>query len=143
MCENLIFAKDELIRGGHTLVLWDGTKLISSSERGIKPLVKLFYTGRDFSPFSAADKVVGRAAAFMYSLLNVRSLYAEVVSEAAQGVLSASGIDVKYGKLVKNISNRTGDGICPMEKATLDITDANEALSAIEKKLAELGGTKK
>ena len=52
--------------------------------------------------------------------------------------LSAHGITFCYGELTERIVNRTGDGLCPMESATLEETDPVRALEKIKAKLQEL-----
>lgn len=101
-------------------------------------MLDLFDTGRDFSSFCAADKVVGRGAAFIYLLLGVKELYVGVISEAALEILENAGIRVTFSRLVPRILNRTGDGFCPIESCVMNIGDSQEALVAIKEKLSEL-----
>ena len=101
-------------------------------------MVQFLEQGNTPERLFAADKVVGRATAYLYVLLNIQALYAAVISEPAMAVLHAHGISVTYGTLVPNIINRKGDGICPFEEAVMDITDPQEALSAIRKKMTEM-----
>ena len=104
-----------------------------SEERGVKPLLKCYYEKKMPSGFSAADKVVGKAAAFLYVLLGAKELYADVISRTALAVLQQYDITVTYGQLTDAIRNRTNTGFCPMETAVLAIDDPAEALLAIEK----------
>ncbi len=117
-----------------------GKKYFSDS-RGVKPLVKFYEDGTDFSEFSCADKAVGRGAAFMYLLLGVKKLYADVISKPALTLLKDNGIYVEYSELVDNIINRTRDGICPFELAVLEINDSTEAYNAIRQKMQELNSS--
>ena len=142
MIEKTKKASDELTLGNYTLILHDGNKFISSKKRGIAPLLELYESGRDFSSFSAIDRVVGRAAAFMYVLLGVKSVFALSISELALDVLNNAGISVEYVTKVNSISNRDGTGPCPMENATRNITSPHDAYEVIKKKLAELSDTK-
>ena len=93
------------------------------------------------SGLSAADKVVGKATAYLYVLLRVREIYAQVISEPAAEVLQAKGIHVQYGKMVPNIINRKGDGICPFEAAVMEITEPVMAYDAILHKMQEMNIT--
>ena len=86
----------------------------------------------------AADKVVGRAAAFLYVLLGVDEVYALVISESAEQVFQQFGIAYTYNEKVAAIRNRAGDGFCPMEQAVLHIEEPSKALSAIKRRLSEL-----
>ena len=131
-------AKELLETGGYTCVLTDGTAVYTSTFRGVKPLVQFLAKGTIPAGFSAADKVVGRATAYLYVLLDVKELYSQVISEPAAEVLREHGIEVQYGKLVPNIVNRKGDGICPFEAAVMEITDPKIAYDAILKKMQEM-----
>ncbi len=133
-------AKDALFHGGHTCAICKGGKIYTSDERGVKPLLFWLGTGEDLHGASAADKVVGKAAAFLYILLGAREVYAGVISEPALSVLKAQGIDVEANIVVPAIRNRSGDGYCPMETAVWDIGDAETAKAAIEAKRKELAG---
>ena len=135
---NLENAKQRLQAGELTCVLCKGGSVTASRLRGVRPLVGWYAGGCDFSGFSAADKVVGRATAFLYVLLGVKAVYAGIVSQAALAVLEANGIAAEYGLLVENIINRAGDGICPFEQAVLEIDAPEEAYRAIRQKLAQL-----
>ncbi len=131
-------AKETLESGGYTCVLTDGTIVYTSKLRGVKPLVQFLESGTIPSGFSAADKVIGRATAYLYVLLGVREVYAQIISEPAAEVLRAKGIHVQYGTLVPNIINRKGDGICPFEAAVMEITEPSLAYEAILSKMKEM-----
>lgn len=129
-------AKRILREGGYTCVLCKGDILHTSAQRGVRPLLELLET--DVSGFCAADKVVGKATALLYCLLDVKAVHAQVISLAALQVLQNSPIAVTWDTQVEYIKNRTGDGRCPMEQATEGIDDPQEALVAIRQKLKEL-----
>ncbi len=131
-------AKKLLKEQGCTCVLHKDDCILTATERGVKPLVRWLTEGTDVRGFSAADKVVGRATAYLYVLLGVQEVWAAVMSDAAAEVLRRHGIAVSQDKLVPNIINRTGTGICPFEAAVLDIHSPEEALVAIRNKMAEM-----
>lgn len=135
---SLTKAKALLATGEYTCVLSDGEHILTSAERGVRPLVNWLKSGVCVRGYSAADKVVGRATAYLYVLLGVRELYATVVSRPALEVLTAHGITTEYGTAVENIINRRGDGICPFEAAVMDIAEPTAALTAILEKMKEL-----
>ncbi len=132
-------AKAKLQNGGYTCVLYHTGAVYTSYYRGVRPLVEWLESGEDFSGFCAADKVVGRATAFLYVRLSVTAVYAGVMSRAALEVLEAQGIRAEYASLVDHIINRRGDGICPFEEAVLDIQDPQEAYARILQKLNSMG----
>lgn len=89
----------------------------------------------DLTGTSCADKVVGKAAALLMQKAGVATLYAGIISEPATKVLTDAGIEYEYGTLVPRIQNRKGDGLCPMESAVMDISDADEAYAVLREKL--------
>lgn len=138
MNENLIKAIEQLKNGAYTCVLCKGSEIYASSERGVKPLLAWLDSGINFKGFSAADKVVGNAAAFLYVLLGIEEVYANVMSESAINTLLNNGIQPHFDKSVKNIINRAGTGFCPMEQAVKGMSVPEEALMAIKLKLKSL-----
>ncbi len=131
-------AKESLMTEGYTLVLNNGTDVLFSRERGVKPLLNLIDSGYDCSSFSAADKVVGAAAAYLYVLMNIKEIYVSVLSEKAETVLMKYGIPYYADKKVPYIINRKGDGICPMESAVKNAVSPEDALSKIRSQLEKL-----
>ena len=121
-----------------TCVFCSDDTILTDKRRGVRPLLDLLDSDADVAGFSVADKVVGKAAAFLYCLLKVKEIYARVISQPALVVLEQAGIKTTYGQLVPAIKNRTKDGFCPMERAVLDISSPSDALSAIQKTLNEL-----
>lgn len=131
-------ARHLLVAGTYTCVLCKGDLLYTSTARGVRPVLDWITTGQDLSGFSAADKVVGKAAAFLFVRAGIVRLYTRVISEPALDVLRAGGIPVEYDSLVPGIINRAGDGPCPMESAVSGTDDPDEALNLIRKKLEKL-----
>ena len=138
MSDNLKKCCETLKSGEYTLVLFDGKTLLTDTKRGVKPLLDLLDENTGLSGFSAADKVVGKAAAFLYVLLNVREIYADVISKHALSVLEQHNISVEYNTLADKIKNRAGTGFCPMETAGLDEEIPEKALEKIREKAKEL-----
>lgn len=138
MSDNLTKCREILKSGNFTLVLSDGKKFFTDKERGVKPLLDLLDGNTDLSGFSAADKVVGKAAAFLYVLLNIKEVYADVISTHALVVFEQHKIPVEYNTLTDKIKNRTGTGFCPMETAVLDEDEPENALKKIREKAKEL-----
>ncbi len=135
---SLTKAKQLLLTGQYTCVLVSKDNILTSSHRGVRPLVEWLRSDTPVRGCSAADKVVGRATAFLYVLLGVRELYATVISRPALEVLSSYDIPTEYGKCVDNIINRAGDGICPFEEAVMSISDPNAAYTAITEKMRSM-----
>lgn len=121
-----------------TCVLCRGDCFYTSDAKGIAPMMAFLDAKNDLRGFSAADRVVGRAAAMLFVLAGVRAVYAEVISHGAIDILSTHGIEVTYNCMTDRIMNRAGDGFCPMETAVLEIEDPNEALEILRRRLVEL-----
>ncbi len=128
-----------LLAEGNTCAICKGEEICVSTLRGVKPLVLWIESKKDFSRFSVADKVVGKGASFLYLLLGVKELYAGIISRVAYELLLKNGISVQYGRMVENIINRAGTGICPFEEAVLDIEDIDRAYAKIREKMREMG----
>lgn len=131
-------ARSHLDSGAYTCVACLGDQVYFATERGVKPLLNWLDSGMDMTGFSAADKVVGRATAFLYCLLGVKTVYAHVMSRPAAQVLEENGITAHWGRLVDGIINRRGTGPCPFEASVMNIRDPEEALSAIRNKMAQM-----
>lgn len=131
-------AKELLQQGGYTCVLCKADQVYTSTRRGVAPLLAYWQEGLELKDFSAADKVVGKAAALLYCLLGVRAVHAWVMSDPALQFLERHGIAASYEQLVDAIVNRTGDGFCPMETATRHIDDPAQGPGAILAALEKL-----
>lgn len=92
--------------------------IITDDGRGISPMMKFISMGKDPKGYSAADMIVGKAAASEY--------------------LEAHHIPHSYDKLTEQIINRTGDNICPMEAAVANISDPEEGYKALFNKIQEM-----
>ena len=127
-----------LLTGERTCVLCRGEWVLTTDRRGVRPLLDWLDSGTDLRGASAADRVVGRGAAFLYRLLGVKAVYARVMSQGAARVLEEGGVAAFPEKVVPGIINRRGDGPCPFEAAVEDIARPEEALAAIRRKMEEL-----
>ena len=129
----------QILRAGqYTCVLCRDEHIITSTRRGVAPLMGFWEENRNLSGYSAADKVVGKGTALLYCLLDVKAVYAHVMSKPALQVLQTHGIDAAYDRLVDAIANRSGDGLCPIETATRSIHNPADAPEAIRTALKNL-----
>ena len=135
---DLSCALERLRSGGHTCVVCRGETVYTSDARGVAPLLDWLDRGMRLDGFSAADKVVGRGAAFVYVLLGVRRVHALVMSQMAREVLEAHGIEASWDSCPPRILNRDRTGFCPIETAVEGITEPQKALEAIRARLAQL-----
>lgn len=131
MSKDLEKAK-KILSDGYTCVLCKGDEVLTSNQRGVKPLLDFLDSQKDFSGFVSADKVIGKGAAFLYVLMNIKSVYAVVISEMAAEVFKEYGVDYTASSIVPAIKNRQGDGFCPIESTLIDINEPYEALDKIK-----------
>lgn len=122
----------------HTCVLLKENTKLTSDQRGVRPLLDALHSGFDLCGASCADRVVGNGAAYLYVLLQVKEVYAEIISEPAKNTLEQAGIEVAIGQLVPAILNRAKDGFCPIEQAVRDAVSPENALELIENRLKTL-----
>ena len=125
-------AKQLLTDARYTCVICRGDDIHTSEKRGVAPLIELLDSRIDVRGYSAADKAVGKAAAMLFVLLGVGEIYAVVMSRSAKKILDEYGIKVEY------IINRKKDGMCPMEKAVMDIDDPAEAPTKIKETIEKM-----
>ena len=138
MTTNLQKARDLLDSGNYTCVVCRDELIHTATARGVAPLLHWLDSGLDLTDYSAADRVVGRGAAFLYCLLGVAEVYAKVMSHPAAEVLRMHGITIQADIFVDGIINRKGDGPCPFEAAVMDILDPRKALIAIRHKRSQM-----
>lgn len=123
--------------GSETLVAYfaDGEEW-KSQVRGVKPLLDALADESLASKFAGArcyDRIVGRAAAFLYAKLRVKYVFAPVMSTGARTILARHGIESRRLTEPEFINNRAGDGMCPMDAAVKDLHDSavDEAVAAL------------
>lgn len=106
-----------------------------SEDRGVLPMLLWLDEDRTFlQGASVADKIVGRAAAMLMVYGGVSEIYASVISRSALDYLREQGVEVSYTNTCIAISNRRGDGICPMERAVAPVSDPEKAFEVLKEK---------
>jgi len=138
MGNDMLKAKSIFFNSDYTCVVVKGDRIYTSVKRGVDPLLDWIKEDCDFKDACAVDKVVGKAAAFLYECLGIKHLYASIISKPALNVLKRAGIKAEYNLLVDAIINRTKTGLCPMETAVWDIEDMETALDIIKRKKIEM-----
>lgn len=132
MHEDLERAKAALKADKCTCILTLGTVMFKSKEKGVQPLLDWMNSGNNYMGYMVADKVVGRAAAFIDIAMGIRAVYAEVISESAKELLERNHIEVDADAVVPDILNSDKSDRCPLEKAVDGIENAADALMPIE-----------
>lgn len=131
-------AKQLLTDARYTCVICRGDDIHMSEKRGVVPLIELLDSRIDVCGYSAADKAVGKAAAMLFVLLGVSEIYAAIMSRSAKKILDEYEIKYSCGEEVEYIINRKKDGMCPMEKAVMDIDDPAEAQKEIKETIEKM-----
>lgn len=131
-------ARNALKEKNASVVFCKEGELLIEFGRGISPLIKMAERNKNLKGYSAADKIIGKAAALLMVLLGIKHVYAEVISQEGCKVLSENNIPYRYEILTDKIINRKGDGTCPMETAVVDIEDPAMAYTIIKEKLLSL-----
>lgn len=121
-----------LHQGGYSCVIFNG-EVRTFSKRGVADLYQLLNNDPDFlNGAFIADKVVGKAAAALMILGNIKELYTDLISLPALVLLNETAISVKYGKVVSHIENRNKTDWCPMEKICYQEESAEAILPLIK-----------
>ncbi len=120
-----------------SIVFQDGQLLKIDLARGISPILSMYDEGF-LSGATVADKIVGKAAAMIFTLGGAKECYGETMSQKAYDWLTEHGVKATYGTLVEEIINRQGNGPCPMEATVKNITDEKLAMVLLRAKVKEL-----
>lgn len=131
-------AKGILSAGDNTCVLCRGDTVYSSVKRGVAPVLEWIGEGLDLKGFSAADKIVGKGAAFLFVLAGIKVVYAPVMSESAVGVFTHFDISFQCDRVITKINSRDGTGTCPMELALGEIEEPETALTVMRQTVEAL-----
>ena len=132
-------AKSLLLTSASTIAVVSNGEVFTSQERGVKPLLFLLKEKNGFlKGASVADKVIGKAAALLMVLGEIKEVHTLIISEPAIKVFEKYNIPCFYDKKVERIMNRTGDGLCPMETLCLDVDEPVEAFTIIKEKLSKM-----
>lgn len=131
-------AIDMIKSGKATCITVKNNKILNAaSPIGISYLLNLYDKGELDGVF-LADTIIGKAAAMVLTKGGAKACYGYTVSESGLKWLNEHNIPVSYTNLTSVIQNRKGDGMCPMEETVLNIDNADEAITALNRKVAEL-----
>ena len=139
--KDIDIAKDLLKKKDLTLAVVKNGKIIyNSKDRGVLPLyLAVTDPAYDTEGASAADKVTGKGAALLCAYGKIKELHTGTISETAADVLKKAGITFSYDRMVPHITNRQGDGRCPVESLSADIDVPADAINPIKDFLAGIG----
>ena len=132
--QDLEFAKLKLIEEDLSLVIVKKGKVIfETKKQGISGFLQAIEKlDKNLVAASAADKIVGVAAAMLCVYAGVASVFALTVSEEGIRVLEDNNILCRFEKKVSNILNRDKNDVCPFEKLAISSRNPDEAYGKLK-----------
>jgi Domain of unknown function (DUF1893) len=139
---DLDVAKNRLYDESLTLVIVKNGKAIyeTHSHRISGFLEAIDTLGEGVRDSSVADRVVGKAVALLCVYAKVKSVYAVILSRHAKTVFEKHKIAYQSEELVDNVLDSNRAGVCPFEKAAVDLSapkDAYEAFKRLHRSLRQ------
>jgi hypothetical protein len=121
--KNLLFDKNLTL-----CVVKNGRTLFESRLHGVSSFLTAVQELKDMLKDSCvADRVVGKAVAFLCVYSKIRAVYAVALSKPARTVLEKSSIYIEYDDLVDNVLNTERTGVCPFEHLVKGVSDPSDA----------------
>lgn len=128
--ENIIHL---LHQGNYSCVILN-KEIRTFTKRGVADLYELLNNDATFLEGAfIADKVVGKAAAALMVLGEIKKVYSDIISLSALTLLRNAKIEVSYEQMVPFILNRDQTDWCPLEKSCYTAKSAEDILPIIER----------
>lgn len=125
--------KTQILNAEVSSIVVKNDEIKTSNKRGVAPINDIIERDKTFLNGAVAyDTVIGKAAAMLLVNNKVKALFAGVISKHAYDYLVEHEVYVEYNQCVSHIINRTGDGMCPLESAVLELSDHNKAYDIIK-----------
>ncbi|MDP4109557.1 MAG: ECF transporter S component [Bacillota bacterium] len=127
--ETVLNKAKTLLSGGSAscVIIRNGEIIHEDLGRGVSPLIRIYeHSPEKLKDAFVVDKIIGKAAAMILTCGGAKAAYGEIMSVAAKEYLEKHRISISYGICVDVISNRDGNGICPIEKSVMDVDDPKE-----------------
>jgi len=127
--QDLELAKLKLIEEDLSLVIVKrGEVIFETKKQGITGFLQAIEKqDKNLVAASAADKIVGVAAAMLCVYAGITSVFALTISEEGIRVLEDNNITYLSEKKVPNILNRNKNDVCPFEKLAMASGSSEEA----------------
>lgn len=128
--------KEALIKqlNEYSLIVLKDNQITTSNERTLRPVLN-YLDNSDLKNAYAFDRMIGRAAAWLYVYGNVKYVYADTISKPAIKILKQNNIKFEYKNLVDEVLNYSKTDMCPFEKLTKDIDNPTTAYGLIYHKI--------
>ena len=135
------YLKQLRLEGLNLFILKGGKLLFTTREEGMRPLFDAINSSglSVLEETVVVDKIVGKAAALLISYFKAKEVHCIVLSVKPKEVLEGQGIKHYWEKLTPEIVNRAGTGICPFEKAVMDVEDPRKGYERVYSTLKSLG----
>jgi hypothetical protein len=132
---DLDIAKSELYEENLTLAIVKNSEVLFETKNhrisGFLDAVEKL--GDRLEGASLADRVAGKAIALLCVYAKIREVYAAVLSRKAHAVFEQNKISVQWRELVDNVLNADKTGMCPFEKAAVNISDPEKAYKSFKR----------
>lgn len=119
--------------GGYSCVVENFDQIFTFSQRGVSDLYDMVRNKSGFlKDARIADKVIGKGAAALMVIGEVKEVYADIISLSALLLLREAGVETDFGRIVPFIQNRDKTGWCPLEKICYEEGSAENILLLID-----------
>jgi len=139
LMDNLKLARETLYIENQKIVVVNNGEIVYKNDGfGIKPLYNAYKQIKEqMNGASCADRVIGKAAAWIYKEAKIKELYCDIITTYGKELLESNGIEVTFIEEIDYVENRDKTGMCPVETLAKDETDFSNLLINIEKFLIE------
>jgi hypothetical protein len=129
MNRDLEIARKRLVENGFSIsIVKRGDAIFESRSNGLRDLFEAAgRLGTSLEEASVADRVVGKAAAFLLVYSHVNSVFAVTISERALSLLKENSILIEFENTAPSILDKAKTDVCPFEKMILNCEDPEEA----------------
>ena len=117
-----------------SLVVYKDGNVQEFQQPGVEPIL-IYLEDKDFKGTQVFDRVVGRAAAFLYVYGNADYVYANTISKQAIEIFKKNNIKYEAKNIVDEIQNKDKTDLCPFEKLTKNVENPAQAYGLIYKKV--------
>jgi hypothetical protein len=134
MQTDLKLAKQRLTQKNLSLVIAEkGRVLFETQASGISGLLEAIKKlGNKMAGASVADRIVGRAAAFLFAYSGAGAVFAITISDSGIEVLGNHNIAYEFDERVPSILNLSKTDVCPFEKLATKFSNPKEAYEELK-----------
>jgi len=113
---------DEFLRSGDSLRVYEGKSLVFASRKDrLLPLLEYIDTlAAQHTGVFVFDKIIGNAAALLCIKAGCREVSSPLGSQLAATTLDKHRVEYRLTRIVPYIQKSDGEGMCPMEKLSID-----------------------